>query len=233
MRSTTLGWALNIVALCFTAYPVALQAADDSPYAIEKREFKKRIKSVALTPLYAPDIFKLDAATRAMIEAEATERMAKTKLKALPIATYAELRQTMADQIGGLASADGEVDAQREAIVWDHAKREMRMRHDVDGFAEISIRMVNAAFKADRAEWDGVKAKVKSSGGGNKYEGSIAAASFQLAIFDRNDNLLYSSRGGIEVMQERQGSRLFLRDGKFLQDEKRVKKAIREAFKEL
>lgn len=212
-------------------------AADDSPFQVSKKEFRQRVKSVALAPLTFPAMFKLSEDMRQLLEDEATKRLSKTRLEYVAIEPYARLRATFADQVGGLYLADGSLDTQRQAAVFDHAKREMRLRHQVDAFAEISLRMVRAGFMKDRAEWDGVKQKVKSSGdgfalfGGNNYQGSIAAASFQLAIFDRSDNLLFLNRGGIEVLQEREGTKLKLLDADtVLRNEKLLAKAVRLAF---
>ncbi|MEQ8858750.1 MAG: hypothetical protein RIC56_08890 [Pseudomonadales bacterium] len=229
--------AVLIVLLPVAGAPVA---ADESPYRVSKTAFRERIGSLALTPLYAPEMFAVSDGVRELIEAEVSKRFEKTKIEVLPLETYARVRATLADQIGGIRDAGGTIDPARRAAVWDHAKREMRLRHPVDGFAELSITLVRASFRDDRAEWDGVKQKVQHSGdgfalfGGRDYQGSIAAASFQLAIFDRSDELLYLNRGGIEVLQDREGSRLVLRDADgFFQDEKRLRKAVQLAFKGL
>lgn len=230
------------LAIIILLLPMActLAMAADSPYRVSEKEFRKRIQAVALTPLYAPEMFEVGDAVRELIEAEVSRRFDKTRLDVLPFEPYARLRATLAEQIGGIRDAAGALDPARRAAVWDHAKREMRLRHPVDAFAELSITLTRASFKDDRAEWDGVKQKVAHSGdgfslfGGRNYEGSIAAASFQLAIFDRTDTLLYLNRGGIEVLQDREGSSLVLRDANaFFQDEKRIRKAVQLAFKGL
>lgn len=215
-------------------------AADDSPFRVSKKEFRDRVGSVALTPLYAPEMFQVSESVRELIEAEVSKRFSRTRLEVLPFETYGQLRATLARQIGGIRDATGAVDLERRAAVWDHTKREMRRQHPVDGFAELSIVLTRAVFDDDRAEWDGVKQRVEHSGdgfalfGGRNYQGSIAAASLQLAIFDRSDAPLYVNRGGIEVLQVREGSSLVLRDASsFFQDEKRLKKAVQLVFKGL
>jgi len=232
-------WIVVVAVFGLLGAPAA-SAASDSPYLIAKKEFKNRIKSIALSPVIAHETLNLSSSMQSLVEAEASARMNKTKLEVLGIEPYAQLRATMIEQIGGLRTADGVVDPRREASVLDHTKREMRHRHQVDAFAQLSIRVVRAAYADDRAEWDGIKQKVAKSGdgfalfGGPNYQGTIGAASFQLAIYDRSDQLLYLNRGGIEVLQERQGDSLVLIDeSTYLQDEKRLKKAVQLAFKGL
>lgn len=229
--------SLLLVALCLA--PVApVHAAKDSPFIISKKDFKKQVKSVALTPLVVPDLLILTDEMRALIESEAARRLAKTRLDVTGIEPYAEIQTLFAAQIGGLLDASGKPDARRRDIVSDHARREMRLRYPVDAFAEISLRVVNADFADDRANWDGVKQKVKKSGdgfalfGGKDYRGEIAAVSFQLAFFNRANELLFVERGGIEVLQERQSASLVLLPlDTVLLDEKRLKKAVQIAFK--
>jgi len=230
---------VSIICL-YLGFSQAVQAANESPYLLEMKVFKKTVRSVALSPLNAPDMLQLSDDLRAQIEAEATRELAKTKIKTVGIPAYAEIQNLFSNQVGGIRNAAGEIDSLRQSVVLDHTKREMRMRHAVDGFAQISLQVVNAAFADDRAEWDGVKRKVKSSGdgfslfgGGKDYQGTIASASFQLDIYDRNDKLLFLHRGGIDVLQERQGDKLVLRTGSVIDDPKRLKKAVKMAFKPL
>ena len=232
-------FVLGIISLYLSSI-FAVQAATEAPFLIEKKVFKKSVKAVAVSPLEVPDMIQLSDEMRAYIEAEASKALAKTKIKSVGIPAYAEVQTLFANQIGGLRNTEGKIDSQRKSVVDDHTKRELRMRHSVDGFAQISLRVVNAPFSDDRAEWDGIKRKVKSSGDGftlltgkKNYQGTIAATSFQLAIYNRNDKLLFVQRGGIDVMQERKGENLILRSDDFVNDPKRLKKAVKMAFKSL
>lgn len=215
-------------------------AAKESPFIIEKKEFKKRVKVISLAPLDPAPGLDISPEMQQFIEAEAAKELEKTRVETIAIEPYARLRDMMVQQVGGITNEKGEVLTAKQRIVWDHVKREMRHRHQMDAFAQISIRPVTAVFNDDRAEWDGVKQKVQATGdgfslfGGKNYQGTIGALSFQLAMTDRNDQLLYVNRGGIEVLQERQGPKLVPVDTALLmQDQKKIKKAIQLAFKPL
>ena len=229
-----------IIALILALTSTAAFAEKESPFIIDKKEYNKRVKVVSLAPLDVAPGLDLTPEMHQFIETEATKQLEKTKVDAIAIEPYARIRDMMIQQVGGITNADGQVLTTKQRIVWDHAKREMRHRHQMDAFAQISIRPVSAIFTDDRAEWDGVKQKVKASGdgfslfGGKNYQGTIGALSFQLAMIDRNDELLFVNRGGIEVLQERQGPKLVALDTTLLmQDEKKIKKAIQLAFKPL
>ena len=231
----------RISAMCLACVALlwaqTLQAAADSPFLVDKKTFKKSISSVALSPLSVPALVKISDEMRLHIEAEATKALKKTKLQALDVAATQEIQTRFTEHVGGLMNASGEIDSQRLAVVRDHTRREMRLKHPVDGFADLSLRVVRAPFANDRAEWDGVKRKIKvidkSLFGGKDYQGSIAAVSLQLAIYDRSENLLYLARGGVDVLQDRQGDQLILRTDDFLNDPKRLKKAVQAVFKPL
>lgn len=236
MNRLTLTALIFCSLICLLAAPA--YAASDSPYLIEKKDFKKKISSVALSPLDVPDMIPLSADMRTFLETEAAKALAKKKISNQAMSEYAAIYTNFSNQIGGLRNAEGELDAKRRALVRDHARREMRLQHAIDGFAEIALVAVSAQFSEDRAEWDGVKRKVISNDrnslfGGGKYQGSIAGVSFQLAVYDRNDKLLYLQRSGIDLLQTRQGDRLMLRDDDFLNDTKQLKKSVQSAFKPL
>ncbi len=218
----------------------AAAVAQDSPYLLAKKDFRKAVAKVAMAPLQTPGWLTLPQEQITAIEQLAQEEMEDTRFKLIPVQTYRNIRLRMSEQVGGLLNAAGEVDPRRRHVVWDHAQREMRLRHDMEAFAHISIVVVNALFSDDKAEWDGVSQKVKKSGdgftlfGGKNYQGVIAAASFQLAIYDRADELLFVNRAGIEVLQERKKDALVpLPAEQLLRDDKRIKKAVQRAFKRL
>ncbi len=215
-------------------------ADDESPFVIPKKDYRKQVKHVSLTPLTVAPGLTLSDEFRTLIEAEAANRLSKTRVELVPIEPYAEIRRRFIQAVGGITNEEGVILTGKQRLVWDHAKREMRHRYPVDSFAEISVRAVRANFSDDRAEWDGVKQKVQSSGdgfslfGGKNYQGTIGALSFQLAVFSRNNELLFVNRGGIEVLQAREGSKLVvLPETALLQDPKKLKKAVQIAFKPL
>ena len=239
-RCPTVTAMLLVLSMLVSFTTPAVHAADDSPYLIAKKDFRKRIRMVSLSPVSVAPGLTLSDEYRELLEEEATKRLSKQKLELVPIEPYAELRTLFAEKIGGITNAEGVMMPGRRALVWDHAKREMRHRYPVDAFAELSLRPVTATFSDDRAEWDGVKQKVQSSGdgfslfGGKNYQGTIAALSFQLAVFGRNDELLFVNRGGIEVMQAREGAKLVvLPETSLLKDPKKLKKSVQLAFKPL
>ncbi len=125
--------------------------AADSPYLLAKSDFKRQVQVISLSPLTVPDLLTVSAPMRQLIEAEAAKQLEKTRFESLDIAPYAALRDTLATQIGGLLDDAGNIDPRRQRVVWDHAKREMRLRYPMDAFAEISLRVVGAPFSDNKA----------------------------------------------------------------------------------
>ncbi len=203
---------------------------DESPFLIDKKEFGNRITRVAVAPLNVVAYFELSDAVTRQLEEETMRLLAKKKFEVVPVDVYRTIRDTMSDRVGGIRTSTGDYDAMRVAAVWDHSKREMLLRHPVDAILTVSVMMVDAQFKNDRAEWDGVKQKVESKGRG-KFGGNIRAASMRASIIDRQDKLLFSSSGGIEVLQDRVDAQLIPRPKEaMLKDEKRLMKALEIAL---
>ena len=75
-------YAIFVVLWISFLLPGLAEAAKESPYLIEKKAFKKQVRSVALSPLEVPSMLTLSDEMRAYIEAEATKALSKTKLKA-------------------------------------------------------------------------------------------------------------------------------------------------------
>lgn len=229
MRST-LPYMIAVAVTVSALGATSVYGADESPFLIDKKDFSKQVTSVAVAPLNVVAIFELSDATTQMLEAETARLMAKKKLEVLPVDVYRNIRDVMSDRVGGIRNAAGAYDAARVAVVWDHSKREVLLRHPVNAILTVSITMVDAPFKDDRAAWDGIKQKVQSKGGG-KFSGTIRAASMRASIIDRQDNLLFSSSGGIEVLQDRVGSQLIPRPTEaMLKDDKRLMKALEIAL---
>lgn len=159
LRWNLFGRLIIIGLTSFVVLSTSAAHAADSPYLIKKKDFRKQIRSVALAPLDVPQMLVLTPEMRTFIETEATRRLDKTKLDMVGIEPYAEVVTLFKQQVGGLLNDEGKIDTRREALMLDHARREMRRRHPVDGFAEISLRVINAEFADDRAEWDGIKQK--------------------------------------------------------------------------
>ncbi len=223
--------AIGGLIIVFVSGPAA--AADDSPFRVDEKQFQRQIKHVALAPLNVVAYFDLAEATQRELEAEATAILTKKKFDVLPVDVYRAIRDTMIDRVGGIRDAKGDYYPQRVAVVWDHSKRELLFRNAVDGIVTVSIAIVQATFQNDRAEWDGVKQKVKSKGGG-KYGGPISAASVRVAVVDRQDRVLFSNGGGIELLQERVGGQLHPvpKEG-LLKDNRQLMQALEIALKPL
>lgn len=218
------------IALVLIAVISSTFAAEDEAYKIKKKEFKKQVEYIALVPVQAPAWMKLPPETASAIEADISKRLSKKGYRLLSPDEYNSIRQTMELQVGGIKNTDGTVDRAKLAAVTEHAYRELMFRHDVDAVASIRVRTVGAPFYKDRAEWDGTTQKVKHKGRSN-VEGTLHASSIEVSIYDRQENLLYSDRGGIELQMWRDGQALKkLPVNELFQDDKRVKKAVDKAM---
>jgi len=221
-------------ALSLLLAPVAI-AADDSPYFIGKREFKKQFRTIALAPVDSDPALEIPESVVPIIEKEIAARFEKRGHEVLPASVLGDIRRTMEQQVGGIVDKEsGRIDEARLRAVTEHSLRELWFRHDIDAVAIIRIKVRHADVESDKAKWDGVKQKVERDGRRLKYTARVAASSVSLAIFDVRYRPLYVAYGGLEMLMKRVGEKFEPLDASlYFQDEKRIRKAARLAVKEI
>lgn len=226
----------NLLTLLFVFVPVvSVSAAEDSAFTGDKREFRKLYKTIALSPVDAQGGLVVPADVAAAIEEEITERFERRGHKVLPSVELKRIRETMAEQVGGLpAAATTSAERKKLRAVHTHALRELWYRHDIDAVATVRIRIVDAQFAKGRAEWDGAKQKVEAKGRDRGYSGDIKASSIALAVFDASGRLLYENWGGLELLQKRVDAQLLpLPAEQHFADIKRARAAAKESVSEI
>ena len=210
----------------------SMAADDDSPFLIDKRDFRKQYKTIALSPVEAVATLKMPASVARMIEEEVTRHLQKRGYTVLPSSVLGEIRKAMEAQIGGTEDpVTGQVDPAKHKAVQTHAFRELWFQHEFDAIAAIGIDILNTHFEKDRAEWDGVKQKIENKGRDRGYAGNIVVTSVSVAVFDNKNKLKYRNYGGLEILQTREDAQLIpIPAEKFFSDEKRIRKATQIAM---
>jgi len=147
MRSIS---ALFALFLALAATP-SIAADDDSPFRIDKRDFKKQYKTIALSPVAATATLKMPDSVAKMIEEEVTRHLQKRGYTVLPSSVLGGIRATMAAQVGGVEDpVTGQLDAEKNKAVQTHAYRELWFQHEFDAIATIGIDILNTHFERDR-----------------------------------------------------------------------------------
>jgi len=219
-----------VLLACAVAATPAMAAKKDDAFAIDKKEFKKQYKVIALAPIDADPVLKMPDAVAAMVEEEVTNHLEKRGYVVLPSTVLGDIRNKMEDQVGGVTNPEtGGIYMQRLQAVRDHGFRELWFRHELDAVATIRVSASKVRFEKDRVEWDGIKRKVERKGGGS-FSGNIFVSSVAFAIFDDTDALLYSNRGGLEILMRREKDQLVAIEAEnYFQDEKLIRKAAQVA----
>lgn len=207
--------------------------AEDKPFKIEKRDFKKTYQVIAISPPDADPYLKLTDSVRTLIESEVAARLERRGYTVLPSSVLAGIRAEMARQVGGTTDNEsGEEDPAKAQAVREHAYRELWFRSEIDAVATVRIAIHSVPMESDRVEWDGVKQKVQYEGRGKKYSASINVSSIAVAIYDAAGKALYVNYGGLEPVMMRDSEQLTLLPAEqLLLDEKKIKKAAQIAVK--
>lgn len=202
-------------------------AADESPYLVlDKRDFKKTYKTIALMPVDADPVINLPESAARLLEQEITRHLEKRGYTVIPSAELAAIREAMTRQVGGTE------DPSKHRAVREHSLRELWFQRDFDAVAKIYVSATAARFADDRVEWDGVKAKLEKKGRNKGYEGTIYASSVSFQVYDQSERLLYVNYGGIEPLQWRDGAQLVpIAPENLFTEEKTIRKAAQIAMK--
>jgi len=226
----------NLLSLAVLLMSVAAIAADtEDPFRINKRDFEKTYKVIALAPPEAEAYLQFRDEVKAMLEQEVTARLKKRGYTVMPSSVLSAIRDEMTAQVGGLTDPkSGQTDAAKQAAVRDHSFRELWFRHKIDAVAIVRVRIFSVPMESDKVAWDGVSQTVEHTGGREEYKANISVSSVAVAIYDSKDAPLYVSYGGIEPLLRREGGQLQpLPVEQLLRDEKKIRKAAQTAVEAL
>jgi hypothetical protein len=206
---------------------IANAAEEEQPFKLDKRDFEKTYKVIALAPPEADPYLQVSEGVKAMVEQEVTARLKKRGYTVMPSSVLGGIRAEMTAQVG-------QADAAKQAAVREHAFRELWFRHQVDAVALMRIRVFSVPAENDKVEWDGTSQSIQHTGGREEYKANVSVSSVVVAIYDPKDAPLYVSYGGIEALMSRQGEQLLpLPVEQLLRDEKKIRKAAQTAVEAL
>jgi hypothetical protein len=225
--------ALTALAAAALMFASSAAAEEEEPFKINKRDFEKTFKVIALAPPEADSYLQLNDGVKAMLEQEITERLKKRGYTVMPSSVLAGIRAEMTSQVDGAKDPKtGKEDAAKQAAVREHAFRELWFRHPINAIAIIRIRAFNVPMESDRVEWDGTTQGLAHTGKSMQYKGNVNVSSVVVGIYDSKDAPLYVSFGGLEPMMKREGEQLQpLPADQLLKDEEKVRKAAQTAVK--
>ena len=133
-------------------------AVSKDAFLVDKREFKKQFRTIALTPVDADAYLKMPAMAATILEEEVTARLQKRGYRVIPSSVLKGIRKTMEEQVGGFKDSEtGQVDNAKVQAVRTHAFRELWFQHQFDALANIRVSISRVPMESDRIEWDGAK----------------------------------------------------------------------------
>ena len=218
-------------AISLLASGVASSADPDEAYMVDRRQFKKTYKTIALAPVYADPYLKMPSSVADTLEKEITAHLEKEGFTVIPSTVLAGIRSKMSEQVGGFATTDATAaDVAKAKAVRDHSVRELWFKEDFDALVSIRITVTRMPIESDRIEWDGAKQKIETKGRGRKYTAQIPVSSVSVGFYDVSDKPLYLAYGGLEALMYRDGEQLQpLEVNRFFKDEKRIRRAAKLA----
>lgn len=214
---------------CLLLSPV-LAAKKDDAYLVDKRQFKKTYKVIALSPVDADAALKMPDSAKAIIEQEITARLQKRGYTVIPSTVLGAIRQRMEELVGGTVNEDGDVNIEKLKAVREHALRELWLRESFDAVATMRVVPYTVPMESDSVEWDGTKARLKYEGRTKRYSAKISVSSVSLAIYDSTRKPVFLFYGGLEPLMWRNGEQLEPLDAsEYFKDEELIRDAAKIA----
>ena len=166
-----------------------------------------QVKTVALMPMQQlSDVPGSDEIT-ARYEQMTQSKLEEAGYQVVPPQKYADLLKQAKSEQGQLFDpTTGQPDRSKIQIAYSNAMERFKAQFPYDACAYIRIIPVKVNWGANVAEWDGVSEPTSGETGfvaamniGN-MQGTIGALSFAVDIYDRNDVVYFSHRGGIQLL---------------------------------
>lgn len=230
MRARIIGTGLG-----FLIAGTVIAADSDEAFLIDKKQFEKQIKTIALTPVEADGYFDLPDKVAAIFEEEVTARLKKSGYKVIPSSVLGGIRKTMEQQVGGFQDSEtGKVDEARVLAVRTHAFRELWFREQFDALGNIRVSIYQVPLENDMVEWDGTRQEISHEGRGKKYTAKVYVSSVSVAVYDETFKQLYLYYGGIEPLMYRADEKLeVLGNDQLFRNEKKIREAVKIAVEPL
>ncbi len=184
------------------------------------------IKTIALSPVQAPDGLEDPAPASALFDSLLAAELGQAGLTVIPSRETGAIWQHFVDSVQGYYSAlTGELVQAKYAAVRTNTLRALRDRFRADAWLRPTIQVVSVRFAGGEAIWDGA-----SEGMGGGSSGATVALSLVVTVSDTAGTDIYIGRGGIQALSK--GSNVVDRS-KLFRDRKRNLQAVHLAIDSL
>ena len=201
--------------------PEAAPDSEDAVFRQPRERIIADIKRVALAPVALDDQIT-GAGAAARYEALITAELGKLGWSLVPPGAYAAAWDGARAQSGGFYdTVTGEFFEERFKQARQRALQTLSVGgQPVQGLVEAHIYKALAPYNMGKAEWDGVQQNALDFGPwkkggflgvynyGNTNIGFVPALSLAVTVFGADDDLLYTARGGIQLLRKISGGRL-------------------------
>lgn len=170
--------------------------------------------------------------------------LAERHYSVVPSSALVEARNKAEQAVGGMYDPlTGEVIEEKRVAIWKATLRELAQTGEVGAVLFPAMTLSEAAFAGGSAAWDGVRepidAKQRSKlarvlGPPDTSRGEVGALALEIRLLDADQTLLYEKRGGIQLLNKYQGTRIApVADDQLFVDAANDERAVNIALAEL
>ena len=218
------------------------------PFSISREEFRNTARTIALAPVIGPPGIEVADSVLLGLDYLVEDALVLAGYECVPAHEYTVLWDRILQQMGGLNdSVTGELDDLRLEVAREQLRRDLLEIFHSDYVLYPEIWVVDAAYSAGVAKWDGASQSLVGIGTRilnvidailNQYEGFlepgvINALSLGVTVEDMSGVGIFQNAGGIEVLGDADrddGDDETRLPGTVLADRKRNQQAVRTAL---
>jgi hypothetical protein len=216
------------------------RVARTAPFLMPEDGFKKRGKILAVAPVEIPPGLPDAAPVLDEFSSLIDEELNRYGYSVVRPQHYTATWNKIAAEMGDFGiPGSGERDEVKVSRAMFRTMADLDAGFELDGVLFPYIVVVEAAFGAGSAVWDGAEQKIETAGAMESFfagsqRGVVGALSLRVSIRDGEGNALFTNYGGIEVLSTMAGKAFVNvpREGLFA-DKERNRKAVEIALEPL
>ena len=203
--------ACLVLALALLGCSSKPRVAGTDPFLMPEDGFKKAVKILAVAPVEIPPGLPDSAPVLEEFSSLLDEVLRRYGYSVIRPQNYTATWNKIAAEMGDFGiPGSGERDEVEVSRAMFRTMADLGAGFELDGVLFPYIVVVEAAFGAGRAVWDGAEQKIEMAGAMESFfsgsqRGVVGALSLKLSIRDGEGNALFLNLGGIEVLSRMTG----------------------------
>jgi len=203
------------------------------PFLSDDSAVSGKGKIVAVSTVVIPDGLPDPGPVQERFTSLIHEKLRKKGHSVLQPEQYTKIWTDIETEMGGYLDIDtGHRDDLRTALAMARTIERLDAGFELDGMVVATVIVVEAPFGSGRAHWDGTSQPIKTGSLLKGFvtgspDGTLGALSLRITAFTVDGEMVYSHRGGIEVLSKMSGNEfVIVPRNELFKDDDRIRESV-------